>query len=66
MLWFDHCTIYIHRLEALDARFQLYDTMPTGTKQEKEGKRRVFDTIMTTLQQVRNIEKDLDDQWNLN
>jgi len=66
VLWFEHCNVYLHRLDALDARFQLYDTLPTATKEEKEVKRRVFDTIMTILQQTRDIEKDLDDLWNLN
>jgi len=65
MLWFEHCVVYLNRLEALDAYFVLYDTMPTGTKQEKQEKRLTFDGLMRTLKEKNDIENDLDELWKI-
>lgn len=66
LTWFEHCQIYMNRLEALDAYFELYDTMPTETKEEKEQKRLTFDGLMRTMKQKKDIEQDLDELWGLN
>jgi len=65
MLWFEHCAVYLNRLEALDAYFVLYDTMPTETRDEKWEKRFTFEHLMRTMKQVKDIEKDLDELWGL-
>lgn len=63
MLWFDHCAVYLNRLDTLDAYFNLYDTMPTGTKEEKQQKRYTFDRIMQGMKEKRDIEQDLEELW---
>lgn len=63
MLWFEHCDVYLNRLETLDAYFVLYDTMPTATREEKNEKRFTFDNLMRTMKLVKDVEKDLDDLW---
>lgn len=65
LLWFEHCSVYLNRLEALDAYFELYDTMPTGTKEEKKEKRLTFDGLMRVMKEKKDIEQDLDDLWGL-
>ena len=63
MLWFQHCAVYLNRLEALDAYFELYDTMPMVTKEDREQKRITFDGLMRTLKEKKEIEQDLEDLW---
>lgn len=65
MMWFEHCTVYLNRLEAFDAYVTLCDTLPTVTKKEKEQKRLAFDGLMRVLKEKRDIEADLDELWNL-
>ena len=65
LLWFEHCQVYLNRLESLDAYFTLYDTMPTATRDEKWEKRLTFDGLMRTLKQVKDVEQDLDELWGL-
>jgi hypothetical protein len=66
LLWFEHCQVYLNRLESLDAYFTLYDTMPTATHDEKREKRLTFDGLMRTLKHVKDVEQDLDELWGLN
>ena len=63
MLWFEHCAVYLNRLEALDTHFGLYDTLPTTNRAEKIQKRLALDWLMRTMQEKRDIEKDLDELW---
>ena len=62
-LWFEYCELYLTRLETLDAYFTLCDTLPTGTKKEKELKRAAFDNLMITIKQKKDIEDELDEIW---
>ena len=62
-LWFEYCELYLTRLETLDAYFTLCDTLPTGTKKEKELKRVAFDNLMMTIKQKKDIEDELDEIW---
>lgn len=65
LLWFQHCAIYLNKLEALDAYFVLCDTMPTNTKDEKIQKRLAFDGLMRVMKEKKDIEQDLDELWGL-
>lgn len=62
-MWFEHCELYLNWLDLLDVYFETYDTMPTGTKKEKEQKRIRFEDLMTSLKEKKKIEQKLDDLW---
>jgi hypothetical protein len=53
------------RLSAMDAFFNVYDTLPTETKEERQEKNIVFDSLMRVMKQKNDIEQDLNTLWNL-
>ena len=65
LLWFEHCEIYMDRLSVVDAFFNVYDTLPTETKEERKEKNIVFDSLMRVMKEKNDIEQDLNALWGL-
>jgi len=63
--WFDLCEMYLILLETVDVNIELYDALPTGTKQQKEHKRLIFADTMKTMNDQHDVQRQLDTMWGL-